>query len=209
MSTIILASSGRTFLKNNNIDKYLRRPIEKCKILYIITATKLKEDKSYTYRTQARMKKLKYDYIKYDIEGKTKSDIRQAMEGIDIVYVEGGNTAYLLRCVQKSGFTSVLKEYLGKGVVYYGSSAGTYIACPTIQVSSWSYNFDPNQVTDYTAMNLVPIYVRVHYQDDQLEKWQQKVKELGKPLWLINDNQALLCQNGKVKLLGGGEEIII
>ncbi len=209
MSTLILTSSGK-FITTNDVDNFLPKKITDCKIAYISTASKKVHDDSYAKNHQREMKKLNFSFDVIDIAGMNKDELKKALAGHDIVFVEGGNTYYLLKSVRDSGFDKVIKELLSKGVVYIGSSAGSYITCPSIIMSTFNERgFDRFGITDFTAMNLVPFLIKAHYTPDMQKKLAEKFNNLGYPMRILNDNQALLIQDGEVQLLGGGDEIIM
>ena len=58
-------------------------------------------------------------------------------------------------------------------------------------------------------MNLVPFLIKAHYTPDMLEMLKDNVKGLQYPLHIINDDQAIIVKDGKVELIGGGDEIIL
>ena len=209
MKTLILTSSG-SFITANNVDDFLTKKITDCKIAYIITASKKVDDTSYIDRHRQKMNELNFSYTEIDIAGKNEDQLQKALDGHDIVMVEGGNTFYLLKAVRESGFESVIKDLIEKGVVYIGSSAGSYIACPSIVMATWSNRgFDRCGITDYTAMNLVPFLIKAHYTPDMKAMLEEKAKDLQYPMRVLNDDQAILIRDGKVQLLGGGDEIIM
>lgn len=47
--------------------------------------------------------------------------------------VAGGDTFYLMEKLKESGADKVIKEFIEKGGVYIGSSAGSIVCCPTIE----------------------------------------------------------------------------
>jgi len=124
------------------------------------------------------------------------------------VYVEGGNTFYLLKAVRESGFDKVIKEMIAKGVPYIGSSAGSYIACPTIDMAIWKpKQKDRFGATDFTAMNLVPFLVVAHYEPELKEILKEKISQSKYDTKLLKDGQAILVEGGNYKLVGDNEEI--
>jgi len=209
MKTLILTSSGQ-FITAHNIDNFLPKKITDCKIAYIITASKKVNDESYVERHRQKMNELNFSYTEIDIAGKNEEELKKALDGHDIIVVEGGNTFYLLKAVRESGFANVVKELIEKGVVYIGSSAGSYIACPSIIMATWSTRgFDRCGITDYTAMDLVPFLIKAHHTPDKLELLKEKANDLQYPMRVLNDDQAVLIRDGEVQLLGGGDEIIL
>lgn len=208
MKTIILASSS--FITTNNVDTFLPKKIADSKIAYITTASKTVNDTGYIERHRQQMKERNFLYTEIDIAGKNESELKKALNGHDIILVEGGNTFYLLKAVRESGFENVIKDLISRGIVYVGSSAGSYIACPSIIMATWSkQGFDECGITDYAAMNLVPFLIKAHYTLDMQEMLEGKAKDLQYPMRVLNDDQAILVRDGGIQLLGGGDEIIM
>ena len=209
MKTLVLASSGQ-FITAHNVDRFLPKKITYCKIEYIITASKKVDDVGYIERHRQKMDELNFSYTELDIAGQNKDELKKALDGHDIVLVEGGNTFYLLKIVRESGFANVIKDLIEKGVVYIGSSAGSYITCPSIIMATWSNRgFNRCGITNYTAMNLVPFLIKTHYTPEMKTMLNEKVKNLQYPMRVLNDEQAVLVRDGEVQLLGGGDEIIL
>lgn len=209
MRTLILASSGQ-FITANNVDDFLPKKITDCKIAYIITASKKVSDTGYIDRHRQKMDELNFSYDEIDIAGMNENELRKALDGHDIIMVEGGNTFYLLKAIRESGFENVAKDLIAKGVVYIGSSAGSYVACPSIIVSTYAKKQkDRCGVTDFTAMHLVPFLIKTHYTPDMLPDLNDIRTKIEYPLHILDDQQALLVRDGEVQLLGGGDEIIL
>ena len=209
MNTLILASSGQ-FIVNNDIDRFLPKPLLRCSIASIITASKKVPDTGYVKRHRVAMQAKNISYSEIDIAEKDEQTLAKELDGYDIIYVEGGNTFYLLQCVRESGFKNVVSDLLARGVVYIGSSAGSYIACPSIVMATWSKRgFDQCGITDYTGMNLAPFLIKAHYVPDMLPSLKERAKDLHHPLRAITDEQAIIVQNDRIQLLGGGDEIVL
>lgn len=209
MKTLILASSGQ-FIIDNNIDKYLPKKLADCKIAYIITASKKVSDSSYINEQRQKMKELNFNYTEIDIDDKNEKELKKILKSYEIIFMEGGNTFYLLKSIRESGFENVINDLLNKGAVYIGSSAGSYVACPSIIMATFSERpKDRCGVTDFTALNLVPFLISAHYTPDKLPNLKEKSKILNLPLHILNDQQAIISIDGKTKLLGDGEKIIL
>jgi len=208
MKTLILASSGN-LIAANNLNHFLPKPLSEAKILYVTTASKKVNDSSYVERTRQKMDELNFSYTEFDIVGKSEEELKKALSDSDILYVEGGNTFYLLQAVRDTGFEKIVKEAIENGLVYWGVSAAAYIACPSIIMATWSDRFDRCGVTDWTAMNLVPFLIKAHYAPDMLATLKEKSKNLELPLRVLNDEQAVLVKDGEIQLIGGGDEIVL
>ncbi|MBI2444429.1 MAG: Type 1 glutamine amidotransferase-like domain-containing protein [Candidatus Magasanikbacteria bacterium] len=207
MKTIILASSSEFIA--STIDNFLPKPLSESKVLYVTTASKKVNDDSYVEKTRQKIGELSFSYTEIDIAGKTEEELKKALTSCDIVYVEGGNTFYLLKAVRESGFEKAVKEAMDKGIVYWGVSAGSYIACPSIVMATWSDRFDRFGVTDWSAMNLVPFLIKAHYAPKYLDSIKRNAKDLQLPMRMLNDNQAIIVRDGEVQLIGEGDDITL
>ena len=206
MKTILLTSAGMDV--KEEILRILPKPVDQIKLAHIITASKVEDDISYVRKDTLEMEKLGFNIEEIDIEGKNEEEIRALLENKDVIYVQGGNTFYLMKHVKESGFDRVVKELIGKGVVYIGVSAGSYIACPTIEAANWKHA-DRNVVNlkDLTGMNLVPFLLSAHFNPEYADVLREEIATAKYPVKILDNNQAILEVNGVAKLVGRGEEI--
>ncbi|MDO8553712.1 MAG: Type 1 glutamine amidotransferase-like domain-containing protein, partial [Candidatus Micrarchaeota archaeon] len=64
--------------------------------------------------------------------GKTTKQVENDLKDSDILFFSGGNTFYLLEKIQQAKCAKVMVDFIGKGKIYIGSSAGSIIAGPDI-----------------------------------------------------------------------------
>lgn len=182
-------------------------PKNQMKIGYITTASK-GDRGDFSRKLKYAIRDAGYDFDEIDIEGKTKEYLRNIFKDKNIIHMEGGNSFYLIRAIRETGFDEILKELLEEGKIYIGTSAGSYIMCPTIEVSDWDTTGKIRYgVTDFTALNYVPFVLKVHYKDTSEELTREKIKTLKYPLHILKDGQGMFCEDGKCKFIGEGEEV--
>ncbi|MDD5731546.1 MAG: Type 1 glutamine amidotransferase-like domain-containing protein [Patescibacteria group bacterium] len=183
-------------------------PKDQMKIGYITTASK-GDRGDFSRKLKYVIKENGYNFDEIDIEGRTKEEIKNFFKDKNIIHMEGGNTFYLIRAIRETGFAEILKELLEEGKIYIGTSAGSYIMCPTIEVSNWDETGKPRfDVTDLTALNYVPFVLKVHYKDEQESKVREKIKTLQYPIRILKDGQGILVEDNKYTFIGDGEEAI-
>jgi dipeptidase E len=206
MKVLLLTSAGMRV--KEEILKILPKPANQIKIAHIITAAKVENDISYLVRDKQQMIKAGFQVEDIDIAGQSEEQIRESLKDKDIIYVQGGNIFYLLRCVRESGFDRVVKELISQGILYIGVSAGSYIACPTIEMALWKHQ-DRNNfgLTDLTGLNLVPFLVSVHYKSEYRQILKEMVGKSKYPVKILTDEQMLLVRGDEVKLVGKGREV--
>ena len=184
-------------------------PKSEMKIGHITTAYKVSRNSlDFFKKVSETIKENGYDMEDFDIEGKTKDEIKAFFKNKNVVHIEGGNTFYLLKTIRETGFADILKELLNEGRVYIGTSAGSYVMCPTIEVSDWNPDGkDRFGVTDFTALSYVPFVLKVHYTDEMKGLVSEKVKTLKYPIHILKDGQGMFCENGRCRFIGDGDEI--
>lgn len=205
--TLLLASNG-TFVIERGL-KLIFSDISRIKLAYITTAIKGSRDPDYFKQFTELLIKNNYAFDEIDIEGKNADELEKLLRGKNAIFVEGGNTFYLLRAVRASGFEKIVKKLIERGVAYVGVSAGSYIACPTIEMSTWKKTGEEKNnfgVTDLSAMNLVPFLLKAHYTPEKKEFLQAKIAESQYPVKVIADNQAIIIRDDKIELVGEGEK---
>lgn len=186
--------------------KILPKQANRLKLAHVITASKPKIDKNYMYKDKQKMIDLGFDVEDIDIEGRNEEELRRIFKDKDIIYVQGGDTFYLLKQVKTSGFDIVVKELVNKGKIYIGVSAGSYIACPTIEQSTWKRkDNDHFGLTDLTALNLVPFLIFAHFREEYRPVIEKAIESTEYPVVALYDTQAVLVEDGKWKIVGEGK----
>jgi len=208
MKTLLLTSSGKFITTEQGMNVF-SKPLNKMKMAYITTASNGVEDKSYIEQHKVKMEELKFDFEEVDIQGKNKEYLIKILQDKEVIYVEGGNTFYLLKAVKESGFDKMVKELVSQGMVYIGSSAGSYICCPTIEMATWKHQdrFNHCGLEDLTALNLVPFLITAHYEIKYKEVVKRGIAKTKYPVKILTDRQALLVQDNQVRLIGEDKEV--
>lgn len=205
---ILLCSNGSFAL--THIAKALGKLPSEISLLYVTTAGKVMDDHTYLEAHKKAMAERGYTFRDYDIDGKTESDIDAALHDRDAVYVEGGNTFYLLKAIRESGFDHAVKRFLDRGKLYAGSSAGAHVACPSIAMSTWKIPGDEKPrygVDDLTGMSLVPFLVVCHYTAEKEPQTRAGIASTNLSVRILQDGQGLLVRDRNAVFLGEGEEI--
>lgn len=208
MKKLLLLSSSRFLIENPQV---FDKPFKDLKIAHVITASKSVPSTAYLERHRAFFKENNYNIQELDIDGKNEEELRGFLKAFEAVLVEGGNSFYLLKSIRESGFDKVMKELIPKGLIYIGASAGSYVTCPTIEMALWKHQdkYNHHGITDYSAMNLVPFLMTVHYKPENKDLLKEKISKVNYEVKILDDDQALLVEDDKVRLIGKGIGISI
>ncbi len=202
----LILASDLTFLLKYGYD-LIGISKEKMRIGYVTTASKGSRT-TFNQELKKEIENNEYPFEEIDIEGKSKEQLRDFFENKNIIHIEGGNTFYLLKAIRETGFNDVLEKLLNEGKIYIGTSAGSYIMCPSIEVSNWSDDtIDRFGVTDFTALNYVPFVLKAHYRDEAGELIRRKMRTLRYPIRILRDGQGIIVENDKYTFIGDGEEV--
>jgi len=200
MKTILLTSAGLEM--KTEILKILPKPAEQIKLAHIITASKVSEDITYLKDDKQKMIDLGFEVQDIDIEGKSEQELREILEGFDIIYVQGGNPFYLIKAIRESGFQKVVEELIAQGKIYIGVSAGSMVAGPTVETGLWKRKGrNVFGLNDFTAMGLVDFNLFVHYEEKYKKNLEEESPKSKYPVKTLTNDQAILIQDGKITFL--------
>jgi len=208
---LFLTSAGLPPGTTEEFLRLLNKKPEETKVCFVTTASNPEEDKWYVEKDRERLSEIGFKVTEFDLEGKNEASLRDNLKDFDVIYVEGGSTFYLLKYVRKSGFDKVLPEFLQEGGIYVGVSAGTIIVGLNIETSNWNYGYpDKNTVglKDLTGLSLVPFVFCVHIDKKDINIIKESTDKTKYPTIGLADNQALLVEDGKKEIVGGGEKHI-
>lgn len=114
---------------------------------------------------------------------------------IDVIYVCAGNTFTLLKLIKECKFDKEILNYLKKGVIYIGRSAGSHLMSKNIKHVE---NFDDNDVglDKFDAIGILNGIIFCHYTEDRRKFYERTLKENKYNVYKITDEE-LIRINGK------------
>lgn len=179
MNNIVLTSCG---IRNEDFKDRLYGIISKeelynKKVLYITTASDGEEDDDKSWMIEEYKTILDLGINESNItEYKIGNEINIC--DFDIIYMMGGNTFYLLDVIRKTGFDKIIVDFINKGKIYIGSSAGSEILGNSIDVA---LGYDENNVNmiDFTGLKIVDALIVPHSnrKEEFISELKNKTKE--------------------------------
>jgi len=149
----------------------------------------------------------KFGYNNIDIIEITAADVdwKARLSEVDVIFVSGGNTFHLLKCIRETGFDVWFKQNLDK-FVYIGSSAGAIICTPTIAIAAVEPgDINVHNLKDLSAMNLVDFEVSPHVPEMlPYENNEAYAKTMKNTLYCLDDDSAIEVVDGKMSVLSEG-----
>jgi len=137
------------------------------------------------------------------------SDLKQAVETAEAVFIGGGNTFRLLKGLYDFDLLSPIRRKVAEGMPYIGSSAGSIVACPTLKTTK---DMPVVQPPSFEALALVSFQISPHYLDPdpdsthmgetQEERINQFLEENDTPVVGLREGTMLRVEHGNILLKG-------
>lgn len=196
MDRNILAISGGGFSEENKayIDQYLLkipRKQESLKIAFVATASN--DAQGYIDKFYEAFKTENPSHI--TIEDFESPNIQEVVNALDIVYVGGGNTQYMLEIWQKARFDIVLRNAYQNGVILAGISAGAMCWFETCYSEKNEIEYE-----EFKGLGMLKGSLCPHYNDDERRIVFDKcaITKKNSTLYTLEDNENLHFKNEKL-----------
>lgn len=160
----------------------------------------------------------------YDLVGiHTFDDPVAAIDAAEAIYVGGGNTFRLIKELHGNGTLKAIKRRVAGGMPYMGVSAGSNIACPTMQTTNdMPIVYPPS----FDSLNLVDYQLNAHYFDGATfvkhnDEYEQhfgetrldRIREFHEcndaPVVGLREGSVIVHDNGKAMLRGNSAAVFL
>ena len=137
------------------------------------------------------------------------SDPVEAIRNAEAIVVGGGNTWQLVRMMHDNRLMDAIRQKVNQGVPFIGWSAGSNVACPTLQTTNDMPVVDPK---GFDCMGLVPFQINPHYLDanpaghggETREQRIEEFLEVNPTVTVVGlrEGTMLKYENNSLKLIG-------
>jgi dipeptidase E len=160
--TLILAAEATQVL--SAVAKEMGATFFQKQFACIITAGVPYEEKSWIADEQNALRSLGANIREVDLSRLSTSEAASVIDDSEGIYVHGGNTFYLLQEMQRVGFKEIITAYLASGRIYVGSSAGSLVLGPRIDLVASTDDPSIAPGVDATkGLGLIDIIPFVHF----------------------------------------------
>jgi dipeptidase E len=158
----------------------------------------------------ASLARERFKAMGYELKSAHKApDAWRAVSDADVVFIGGGNTFRLLKALYDFDLLLPIRQRVGEGMPYIGSSAGSNVACPTIKTTN---DMPIVQPPSFDALGLVPFQINPHYLDTdpssthmgetREERITQFLEENSTPVVGLREGAMLRVEGGSTGLKG-------
>jgi dipeptidase E len=129
-------------------------------------------------------------------------EVLRSLQRADLVFVEGGNTYFLLEHMRASGFWDA---FAVSSCLYAGISAGAVVACPDVAfINGMDDRTKAPGLTSTAGAHLVGFGILPHADDPRLAGTIRHVLDTwdsDQPLVQLNDDQAILATGRTIRIV--------
>ena len=190
---------------NNPVDKKIFEILnpENTKIGYIPSVSDMSRD-HFNKRKEWYGKYGVKDLLYFDLDVEYDESKIPELLSCDLIHLSGGDTFKFGESTRRRNFKKVFFEYLKKGGIIVGISAGSYLMTPTFKIRE-VYEKDETGLANYSGMGFVDFEFLPHYQVKKkyLEKFIEYSKtNNGRRIYLCEDDNGLFVNDDNVEILG-------
>lgn len=225
---MLLSSNG---LSNESIvhtfDGMFSAVPDRPKLAYISTAACTQAGVEYADWQKRNIRQVQergYEVEVADLRTLDSNQLEAILATADGWYVDGGNVFFLSYWMEQRGVFSFVQDNpeLVHGKKYFGISAGSMIATPSLVLASQALEypedfasqryerFAPNNQACARTLKLVNFLFRPHLNNPdfplaRLEVTRQAVQDVPAPVYVLDDQSALHVTNDQVSVISEGE----
>lgn len=173
-------------------------------IVAITTAANVYKTRPFVVQDLEWFEKNKFNVTEFDLHTGTPRELTKILKHIDIMYVSGGNTFYLLQEIYAQDYQTIINNFIQKpDTLYIGSSAGACIL--GIDIAPLAEMDDPKEAPDLVqthALNIVESVIVPHFDNSKCKSTISKItdacQKAGHNILSINDDQAITIIDGVI-----------
>lgn len=204
MSRLLLASKLGDII--GRFSFVFPKPPAQLKVVCITTAGNVyaSENRGWQADEMQGFRNMGVTLAEFDIAGKSEAEVADALADIDLVYVTGGNSYYLLEQMQKCDFKSAVSAALARGALYAGSSAGAVVCCPHIGFIGAMDDRSKSNLQDETGLGLIDFHILPHTDHPKygpiIQDMLPALKKMPGRYVGLRDDQAVVVTDNYVEL---------
>ena len=126
----------------------------------------------------------------------------QNLFSYDAIHLSGGDTSSFLELLRKHSLIPRIQDFVARGGVLIGQSAGSIIMTPNIFTAYDCGDERPLEPFDHTALGLVDFAFMPHFEPDLEQPCRKLALELNRTLYACQDGDGIVVNGDEVKFIG-------
>ncbi len=126
----------------------------------------------------------------------------QNLFSFDAIHLSGGDTPKFLSLLLEHHLLERLRDYVARGGLLIGVSAGAIIMSPNIFTAYDCGDDRPSEPFDHTALGLVDFAFLPHYVPGLQQRCQELALKLNRTVYACQDGDGIVVTGNEIKLIG-------
>ncbi|MFA5010301.1 MAG: Type 1 glutamine amidotransferase-like domain-containing protein [Patescibacteria group bacterium] len=202
---ILLTSNGfpegATTITNKFFELVGKQPSD-TKVAFIPTASVVEEDRSFMVNDRARLEAIGIpveNIINLELDHPITLD---ELKKFDVIFLDGGNTFYLLEKMRESGFDKTIAEYISQDLgVFVGVSAGSIVMGPDIGFAEPWDDKTKGHLENTKGLGYTKEAYSPHYSKEKDDIILEQLKDVGYKINPLYDGEAVLVTETEEKVI--------
>jgi dipeptidase E len=124
------------------------------------------------------------------------------LDDVDVILMLGGSEYRHMYHIKKQGLEQPIRDFVNRGGVYVGRSAGAVIMGPTVDIGYWAVFTDDVGLEDTSGFGFVDFITVPHIDTrKEPEKVLEFHKNTGHKMVYLTDEQGILVTNDTYKII--------
>lgn len=190
---------------SNKIDKELVAILGKSNPIIGYIPSNADPQRKYYNERQEYYSRLGIDLrVYFELDKEYHPNLLESLLSCNAIHLSGGNTYYFLYWLRKREMLEPLREYVVKGGVLIGVSAGSILMSPDISICPLYINEPIEVETDFAALNLVDFAFAPHFgeRSPDLAALREYSRERRTVVYACRDSGGIVIIDDNVNCIG-------
>ena len=203
----LILYSGGSDEENSELDKRLKLLLPKNPLVTYIPASSF-ESEIYFRQYVDRFKRYGIKkFLHFPVDIPTDPVLEEEVWKSDLIHLDGGNTYYFLASLRKKKLLGKLREFVQRGGVLSGESAGSILQTPNISMAGIpKFDCDDNDVRlkNLTSFCLVPFEFAPHFINSKRyhSAYKSYTKKTARRLYACRDGAGIIVEGENISFIG-------
>lgn len=140
----------------------------------------------------------------FELDAHFSAEMLPTLLACDAIHLSGGNMFYFLYWLKQRSMLSVLQEYVARGGVLIGVSAGSILMTPDVSCSTLCGDEPIKELSDPSALGLVDFQFLPHFQPGEVstDEIAAHQRQSLAPLYACPDGGGIVVDGMRVEFFG-------
>lgn len=191
----------------DNVDRELMSFLGKPSQIIGYVPSKADPQRKYYTERRAYYSRMDMDLrVYFELDNEYQPALLESLFNCDAIHLSGGDVYYFLYWLRKRKLLEPLRNYVRRGGVLIGVSAGSILMSPDISISPLYVNKPISVQTDFSSLNLVDFAFAPHYGSKRMSTTISVLREYSRNRQIVvyacKDSGGVIVTNDVVRCIG-------